>query len=1001
MAPAEQRPRDRRWRRYFRRCRIALLLVALALVCALVYLNQVGLPEFLRRPLLEKIRARGLDLQFSTLRWHFYRGIVAEDVRAGQVGDAAGPRFTAREADLNLSWPALARLQLVVRGVGLCDGQLTFPIADTNQPGRELAVKKIRAALRFLPDDAWSLEDFHAVFAGADFLLTGVITNATALREWPFLRGEATARADLVPQRLRRFADTVEKIHFTARPEIRAVLSGDAHNPESFGLRLTVTAPDADTPWGKLTNGLLTAWLLPAVTTQRPHAELHLHASSAQTPWADIARLELNLRLQSAEADTNLVNASLTLDAAHAVTRWASVTNAHFTAQWLHALTNAIPLSGRGELRADAATSRWATAKSVQLTAALATAVRPPPADGSWDWWQLIQPFALGWTARAARLDTEQLGAEDVDCGGSWNAPSLQITNLHIRFPDGELSASGRLEVPTRAASFELKSDFDVHRVSPLLGENSQRWLAKYAWATPPHLAGSGAVILPAWTNRQPDWPAEVLPSLRLAAQLAITNGAYLGVPVDWTTFHLSYTNQVWRLPDLVAGRPEGQLQLLHIADDNTHEYYFGIHSTIDVRALRPLLATNQQSGFDLFKFTQPPVIDGEVWGRWRENDRIGFQGHVVLPDFTFREQTATRFESTLRYTNRFLEFLQPRLERGPQSASADGITADFNAQRVYFTNGLSTAEPLVIARGIGPKTGRALEPYRFTQPPVVRVNGYAPLKGDEDADLRFDVDGGPFEWLKFNIPHIAGRVQWLGDSLRLTNVQLTAYDGVAAGFANFDFRSAAGTDFQFTLGVTNADLRLLMADVSTHTNNLEGRLSGELVITNANSADKFSWDGHGQLQLKDGLIWAIPVFGVLSKPLDSLVPGLGSARIKEGAGAFSITHGVIYSDTLELRAPTSRLLCHGTVDFIGAVNMRVAAVPLRDPLGLSQILSLALWPVTKLFEFRVTGTLDTPKSEPVYLPSKLLLHPFRTFEQIFTGELGKTNAAPVFKDPP
>src|SRR6187455_3318395 len=131
MPPAEPRPRDRRWRRYFRRFRIALLLGVLTFVGGLIYLNQIGLPEFLRRPLLEKLRDRGLDLRLSTLRLHFYRGIVAEDVKAGQMGDAAGPRFTAREADLNLSWPALARLQLVVNGVGLRDGQLSVPIADT------------------------------------------------------------------------------------------------------------------------------------------------------------------------------------------------------------------------------------------------------------------------------------------------------------------------------------------------------------------------------------------------------------------------------------------------------------------------------------------------------------------------------------------------------------------------------------------------------------------------------------------------------------------------------------------------------------------------------------------------------------------------------------------------------------------------------------------------------------------------------------------------------
>ena len=976
------------------------MLVLLALIGALVYLNLVGLPEFLQRPLLAKLRERGLDLQLSNLRLHFYRGVVAEDVKAGRLGDNLGPRFQAREADLNLSWPALLRLQLAISGVVLRDGQIIFPIADTNQPARTLRVDKLRVHLQFLEDDSWSLDDFHAVFAGADFSLTGLITNASALREWRFSRDEKTepTPAWLVQQRLLRFADTLEQIHFKTQPEMRAVLSGDARQLESFSLRLTVSAPDVETPWGKFTSGTVTAKLLPTAPLEQRHAEIQLRASSAQTPWADVTRLHLNLRVDSTDAHTNLLHAKITLDAAEILTRWANVTNAHFTAQRLHALTNAIPLSGQGELRVDSATSRWATAQSLRLTAALAPPNHSVAADASWSWWQTLQPFALRWTAHAARLDTEKLGADDVAFGGHWDAPTLQITNLHAAFPEGEAHASAQLDVARREASFELKSDFDARRIRPLLTEKAQIWLAKYSWEKSLHLNGSGAVTLPAWTNQQPDWRSEVAPTLKLAAFLSATNVAYLGAPADWVTTHVTYTNQVWRLPDLVAGRPEGQLQLSHIADDNTHEFWFGIHSTISPEALRPVLTTNVLRGLDFFQLTTPPVVDGGVWGRWRDNSSIAFTGRVALAELTFREQTISHFESSLHYTNRFLEFLDPRLERGTQLVTAAGVAVDFPAQRVYFTNVHSTAEPLVIASCIGPKTARALEPYRFRLPPAVVVNGYAPLTGNQDADLRFDLDGGPFEWWQFKLPHIAGRVHWQGDSLTLTNIGFEAYDGAAAGFANFNFRSDQGTAFQFVLAVTNTDLRLLMPDLMGRTNHLEGRVSGDLVVTNANTDDKFTWNGHGQVRLRDGLIWAVPIFGALSKPLDTFFPGLGSARITEGAGQFILTNGVIFSDTLELRTPAARLDCNGTVDFDARVNVRVSALPRRSAVGV--LLTVPLLPLSELFKYHITGTLNEPKLAPLYIP-KLLLHPFQTFEGIFSNEPPKTNAPPVFKREP
>ena len=1005
MSAPAQHPRDRWWRRYFRRCRIAVLLGLLGLIGALIYLHLVGLPEFLQRPLLTKLRERGLDLQLSNLRLHFYRGIVAQEVRAGRMGEPTSPRFQAREADLNLSWPALLHRQIAISGVVLHDGRLTFPITDTNQPKRTLTVDKLRVHLRFLEDDSWSLDDFHAVFAGADFSLTGIIKNGSALREWRSMRGPETAPkpaakptpTHVVQQRLRRFADTLEQIHFKSPPEMRVVLNGDARRAESFTLRVTLRAPDAETPWGRFSSGTMMARLLPTAPLEQRHAEFQLAAQSAQTPWAEVTKLHLDLRVHSHDSDTNLLHADATLDAAQVITRWANVTNAHFSAQWLHSLTNAIPLSGHGDLRAEAATSRWATARSLQLSASLATPTNAPPADASWDWWQHLQPFALGWTANAARVDTPKLGADNVAVGGNWAAPLLQITNLHAAFPEGKAVARAQLDVPQRRASFALTSTFDARRVAPLLTEKAQKWLDRYSWVTPPHLSGTGTVVLPAWTNQQPDWRTEVLPTLQLAAALAATNCAYLKIPADWVTTHIRYTNQVWHLPDLLAGRPEGMLSLSHIADDKTHEYWFGLHSSVSPEILRPVLSTNAQRGLEYFKLTRPPVVSGGIWGRWREPHSVGFTGRVELTEFTFREQVIGHLESDLRYTNRFLEFLAPRLERGPQRANAAGIAVDFPAERVYITNAHSTTEPMVIATCIGPKTAKALEPYRFLKPPTVSVNGFAPLKGN-DADLRFEVDGGPFEWWKFNLAHIAGLVHWQGDQLTLTNVSFQGYDGAAAGFARFDFRTDPGTDFQFVLGVKDADLRPLMLDMIGRTNHLEGRVSGELIVTNANTENKFSWNGDGRVELRDGLIWAVPIFGALSKPLDSVFPGLGNARITEGIGQFIITNGVMHTDTLEMRTQIARLVCNGMVDFDARVNLTVTAAPRRSALG--DILNIPLWPLRELLKYQVGGTLNEPKISPVYIP-KLLLHPFQTFEGIFGNEAGKSNPPPVYKEPP
>src|SRR5439155_11011894 len=109
-------------------------------------------------------------------------------------------------------------------------------------------------------------------------------------------------------------------------------------------------------------------------------------------------------------------------------------------------------------------------------------------------------------------------------------------------------------------------------------------------------------------------------------------------------------------------------------------------------------------------------------------------------------------------------------------------------------------------------------------------------------------------------------------------------------------------------------------------TNHLEGRLSGWLAITNAFSEDPWSWNGTTSVALRDGLIWDIPIFGVLSQPLNAIMPGVGVSRVSEATVRGFITNSVLCTEKLEMRAPAMRLQYHGTVDFEGKVDARVEA---------------------------------------------------------------------------
>jgi hypothetical protein len=220
-----------------------------------------------------------------------------------------------------------------------------------------------------------------------------------------------------------------------------------------------------------------------------------------------------------------------------------------------------------------------------------------------------------------------------------------------------------------------------------------------------------------------------------------------------------------------------------------------------------------------------------------------------------------------------------------------------------------------------------------------------------------------------------------------LTNVAAAFYGGRADGFADFDFRVPhEGADYDFGVNLTNVNLHLLAADLSSPTNTLEGALSGQLVVTNADTQDWRTWNGSGHASLRDGLIWDEPIFGIFSPVLNKVSPGLGSSRATQASARFTITNGVIYTGSLEVRTAIAQLQYIGNMDLAGNVNMRVNALLLRNTPVIGWWVSLISTPFTKLFEYHVTGTLKNPKSEPVYVPKFLLmpLHPVRSFEGMF-----------------
>ena len=1025
------RPRRRRWPgRLLRWTRTITLLVILVVVISGLFLNKVGLPGFAKDRLVAGLRAKGWEVDFSRARLRWYRGIVVENLHLQRTNQFAGPQVFVDEAQCRLNHDAFKRLELKVDSVHLAGGRLVLPVQTSNQLRRPLIFEDVGGELHFKTNDRWELVSLQARLLGVALQLSGTVTNASAIRDWklPRRKKPPSGRRDVWEQTL----STLQRLKFSGTPELRGHLVGDALDLRSFKMGLKLSAPGIDSPWGAATNFSLNARLMPpADSNNLVQAELKLSAADARGSWGEARFLDLNMEVAPSYNRFISSNASLVVEIKEAQTHWGHAghlvatakfnpcpTNAalmqtdckahieqlqsdaltaaqvRLTGSASHPPTNLLPAFLTCELELDEAQTPRGNAQHAQVSV---SGTLPPIAqfhlfDTNRLWPARLENVVFDAAARLTNIQSAEIQIETSALAIDWQSPELRLraTNLLYR---GELVANAELDATSRRVRFDGHSSIDVHKLSPLLSPQAQSWLDNYAWRTPPKLEAQGTLLLPAWTNRQVHWEAELMPTLSVTGKFQVGEGSYRTVPFSAAESPFLFSNMVWRLPNVKVTRPEGTLEGEYVSRPQTKEFFWRVRSHIDPKAIKPLFEDEEvrRRGFDYVEFTTPPFLEAEIRGQWRNLERLSVEGYVAATNFSFRGERAQEARSRVVYTNKVLTLIEPEIRRENERGSAAGIAIDIREQKVYFTNAFGNLNPHAVARTIGTNAVRNLQPYQFDSPPLVRVHGVVDIKRRRyEDDLHFDVSGGPFRWKQFRLQQLAGSVAWQARVIQLLNLHGVLHGGEVAGNARFDINNPKEPTFSFNATATNVDFRVLMQHLSNRTNKLEGMLSGELIVARAHANDLKSWQGSGSVHLRDGLLWDIPVLGLFSEILNTILPGLGNSRAKEATGDFIITNSVIDSRNLEIHATAMRMQYEGTVDFDRRLHAQVEAELLRDIPAIGFVVSKLLWPVTKLFEYRITGTLDQPKAEPVYVIPKLLLfpfQPFKTLKELFAEE--------------
>jgi hypothetical protein len=633
--------------------------------------------------------------------------------------------------------------------------------------------------------------------------------------------------------------------------------------------------------------------------------------------------------------------------------------------------------------------AEWGQCRELKIAGSSASVPAAAATNNALGFWTFFQPFKtdLSFTTtdpivRGVRLN--QLSAK-----ATWNPPALQLTSLEALGLGGGLSATGRLDVLTRDIQLSARSDLDPHQVAAIFGEPAKNALKDLVWKQSPILRMSGSATLPVWTNWQQHAFSRVFSTMAGTGDFKSGSATFRSIPLEAVSSQFDFSGGRLNLKSMEINRAEGPFKTAGLTDLKTSNFQFQIESHLDPHFGTNFLSGEARDVGGLFHFSQPPVMSGNLSGNWTNLGAFAFSGQLGLTNYLFKNEPVTSTSTLLHYTNSIVSFSDLVVLRGTQRVDIASGAYPIADEVIDVTNVVSTLDPAWFAKISTHVIQKAIGPYTFDKPPLVHAYGRIPLFSPAKADIHFGVAGEQFHYWRFSAAKISGGIWWKGDSLSVTNIKADFYDGHLDWEGHFHFLPNDSADYNFRAGIAGVTLPSIVSDLTQTTNLMKGELDGNLVVTSANTDDMLSWSGHGNASVRNGFLWNIPLFGNFTHLLGNISPTLGTLPATAADMTFTLEKSVVHTHDLEMKTVAMRLKYMGTVDIEGRLDAKVEAIILRDWV-FGKAVSIALWPISKILEYKVTGTLQNPKSKPLYLPG-ILTSPIHSIKKLVPGTRDKS----------
>jgi hypothetical protein len=559
---------------------------------------------------------------------------------------------------------------------------------------------------------------------------------------------------------------------------------------------------------------------------------------------------------------------------------------------------------------------------------------------------------------RGADLRYRDLNVQKAAIDLEMHDGAIQIPHATLNLNGGEISLSGRYDVAGGQFDLKLSSTTDPTALAAAFPVEPAKMLRELRFRRNPTI-----------TARY--WLAPETGSVpQLEARIETGPFEFRRVRFRSVDASIAQKGPEIRVTQAKIITPEGKLTGHGQYHFESSDFSYELDSTVDPRKMLPLMTQNMRLVVEPSWFETPPHIVANVSGDFVDPDAFAYDAEIATGECSYRGVSMHSASGNLKLRNSVLDARDIVLTRD-EGELRGSVLADFKQRRLGFDIE-TTANPSQMAPLLGPRAARVMREYRFGPRTKGHAQGIADFEDPGGSAWTAQVSNEGFSYWKFTADRASAELTFTNNTMRIDNFDSDFYGGKLRGQAQFEFdeEETNGVTYAFDLETERCDVRRMLEALHGARGETSGLLTGRATLRGIGS-DLRTLTGRGNLEITDGVLWEVPLFGIFSHILNEIGPNLGTTKVTDARASFTVKNLAVRTDDLRVSAGAVSITSHGKVGFDGKLDFRLKGQLLRAVPGINFL----TWFLSNVFEYKIGGTLSDPDYRAANLPKELLPH--------------------------